>query len=340
MAIYIHIGGAKTGSTAIQKMLYLNRPILRKNNFIYHHFNRKDSHELALALGFGVLKNKRVFPKLKINKEKLLSHFLKGLNAKKNHIISSEVFTIAPTQESVNELFETLKSHEVKIVYYVRNQIEQTSSAYHQLVKEGYPHPANVFAQNHTTDIKENLEYFLQHLPQKNFIVRYYHYDSFFNSNIFDDFITALGLQNLIKSLKHPDYKENNQSLPKNCTEVLRLCNQKFPKKYEYFYKELSNLNLKEINPSEYYSEEKQLDLFKNFDTQIKWLKATFTNHNFPEKIEEKNRINQIYSGLDIDGFIPIFMGLIQKKQPVIERLETDLLDYINLKKTKTNEKN
>lgn len=330
MKVYIHIGGAKTGSTAIQKMLFQNANVLLRNNYVYHHFNRKDSHELALALGFGQTKTKRLFPNIKIDEKETINHLKTRLTTDKNHIISSEVFSIATTKTGVEKLIALFKEFEVVIVYYLRNQAEQTESAYQQLVKEGYTNTIEVFAKNHKISFKNNLGFFKEFVPSDNFIIRYYERENFIDNNLFADFLTSIDLHDLKSKIRFPKKSETNQSLSKDCTEILRVCNAKLPDLKTKIYNDLERLSQKDKDQFDYFSENEKNVINAKFNEELSWVKDTFLEKNSTQTFTTTKQEKKQYEGLQVRGLSKVFMGLLKGNHQKLKNIETELEDYLN----------
>lgn len=329
MKVFIHIGGAKTGSTAIQKMLFRNTNLLLKHDYVYHHFNRKDSHELALATGFGITKSKRLFSILKINQTQIFNHLKTRLDPTKNHIISSEVFSIATTKNAVETLLGLFTEFEVQIIFYLRNQADQTASAFQQLVKEGYAKPVEIFSTNHKVDLSNSLGSFLELLSPQNFTLRPYESQYFENQNLFDDFLKCIELDGS-KKISKPSKSESNQSLSKDCIEVLRYCNVKFPNQTKKFLKELESLKISDDDDLQYLPNSKKEEINKEFSHQIEWLKQKLPgkiNHDF---ITTEKENKPLYQGLEISGFSKVFIASLNSNMGKLKKVEQDLDNYLN----------
>ena len=71
--IYIHIGNFKTGSTSLQRFLYLNRNKLKTHNFqmIYEkNFFRGTINNLRLFQYFDKFQEQKIIKYLKLNNKK------------------------------------------------------------------------------------------------------------------------------------------------------------------------------------------------------------------------------------------------------------------------------
>lgn len=130
--LFIHIGGHKTGSTAIQEHLKYNSKFLKKKSFYY--FNTYESEN------FNRLINEQNLKKKKIYFNKFFSQITK---IRYNNIVISRGSLSGNIEYKYNdaEIFaEFLKEfkklgYKVKIIYFVRDPIPFIISSYFQLKK-------------------------------------------------------------------------------------------------------------------------------------------------------------------------------------------------------------
>jgi len=131
-SLYIHIGTHKTGSTAIQSFLTLNKNIMQEFGVLYP--NKSENHYL-------ITKELREKEKPFLDKETQLYKIFSEIREKKSnkYIISSEGFC-----ESDKILIPRLKDalkffaidFETKIIVYLRPQVSWFESSYQQIVKD------------------------------------------------------------------------------------------------------------------------------------------------------------------------------------------------------------
>jgi hypothetical protein len=133
--VLLHFGADKTGSTAIQNMLYENRQGLPKSGLFYHDprllhntIQSGNGQELYLRLREGATS---------FEVKEILSNLIEF---GKLSIISCEGFSDL-SKENLNTLFESLDQLDIefKILMYIRNPVDYYMSAYSQAVKRhGY----------------------------------------------------------------------------------------------------------------------------------------------------------------------------------------------------------
>lgn len=140
----LHIGAPKTGSTAIQRMLFDNRAELLSRGVLYPDASLRGfgHHDLAFLLGGG-------YPHWATPQPRPLSDLAQDLRAEvaahraATVVVSSENFFLYPDPAALRDLlqFAGLTSNDhVEVLCYVRRQDEAYSSWYNQTVKaQGNP---------------------------------------------------------------------------------------------------------------------------------------------------------------------------------------------------------
>lgn len=133
--VLLHFGANKTGSTAIQNMLYENRQVFSELGLFYH-----DSRILhnSIQSGNGEEINLRLREgATHFEIKKLLTPLIK---VEKLSIISCEGFS-SLSRDHLNTLYESLEQLDIefKILMYIRNPIDYYMSSYSQALKRhGY----------------------------------------------------------------------------------------------------------------------------------------------------------------------------------------------------------
>jgi hypothetical protein len=167
--IYLHIGIGKTGTTSIQLNLLNNYNKLLKMNILYPetgitHFG----HHLLAHLGA-----EKMTKEIHIRYKNLIKE-IETANCD-NIIISSENF-IYMKPEYIKEISEYFSEYNVKIIFYIRKQLELFESTYLEWLKVGKEHYGSVpdFFNMH----KNSFDFSYKILPwekyfnKKSFIVR------------------------------------------------------------------------------------------------------------------------------------------------------------------------
>lgn len=128
--LYIHVGNFKTGSTLIQKFLFLNKKFLNKKNIgtIYEkqNFFKYNINNYLLFKYFEKLDEKKIFEYLKKNKFKHL-------------IVSSEYFsTLSLDKKKIRFIKDAVHKlgYQPKIIFFYRRGFSYFYSFYTELLKQ------------------------------------------------------------------------------------------------------------------------------------------------------------------------------------------------------------
>jgi hypothetical protein len=129
--VLIHVGFGKTGSTAIQNMLYSNRKQLSTNGISY-----VDSQELVGNVQSGNIGSIFQYLQNKPDKSELADLLSPHLIEEKLNILSNELLADLPTSR-LELLFECLSDLDIefKLLAYIRSPLNWYISAYNQMVK-------------------------------------------------------------------------------------------------------------------------------------------------------------------------------------------------------------
>ncbi len=128
--IYIHVGFGKTGTSAIQKVFFQNREQLKSIGCLY-----PITGEIFTAhYNLSVLGEEEMDTKTINLYEKLLVE-IKNSNC--NIIVLSSEQFIFLKELYVKQISEFLKDFDVKIIFYIREQIKLIESTYLQWLKAG-----------------------------------------------------------------------------------------------------------------------------------------------------------------------------------------------------------
>jgi len=144
----LHIGAPKTGSTALQKFLAMNRESLRRLGLDYPDVSLRGygHHDLAFLVGGG-------YPAWATPQERTLEALARELADKVADspmvALSSENFYLLPNPRGVAQLLEQagIRVGGVRVIVYLRRQDEAHLSWYNQAVK----------AQGYTGTVAENI---------------------------------------------------------------------------------------------------------------------------------------------------------------------------------------
>ena len=189
--IVFHIGGGKTGSSALQNFLDVNFKLLEKYGFSYENrLNISSIYEITSGNGhflFDLLKNDVV------TDEQLDHAILSYLGHSKNGICSSEFLSLLNEREwnLIQQSCDRLDIN-YKIIIYIRNLIPYIYSSYSQAVKRGgEDRSIYEFSLSVTWQHLDTLRILHNSIEADRITV--FHYDSL-NGNIVQHFLGAIGI--------------------------------------------------------------------------------------------------------------------------------------------------
>jgi hypothetical protein len=194
----IHIGGQKSGSSAIQGYLFFNRYTLKKQGLVY------------LDENFGNDMSKAISHNRMLSSLKDLSHKEIGVNAKNlyeqskdNIIFSSEgLCRMKDVAVFADKFSEYKEMYDVKIVIYIRNQVELLYSGWQQWgILQGLDFEAWVekaLLQNRA-NWQTIISCWASSFGTENMKIKVYHPDNLRDKDIVADFIERTDIP-LVKS--------------------------------------------------------------------------------------------------------------------------------------------
>lgn len=324
--LYLHIGTHKTGSSALQAFLLLNKENLKEHGFEYPSYNSKfELFQTSNGNGYKFCSHTPAFSSKDRDRE---IKILKKIN--KNIIISCEDFFHSPLND-----FRLLKKHfkKVIVIAYLRRQDKFFQSAVLQMIKSDKC--TDIFDYGH-----ENYAYYSKKLdslntlfPVENIVVRPYETDQFTEKSIFADFLNILGLR-FNNSYKLPE-KIINPSLNRNYAELKRLCN-----KLPFDVKEIRNVFTNpfwklsvEENAGEkkeatnIFSPKKRLEIIKKYEEDNVYVAKKYLNRPdgtlFKEPYPEEQENWGEYKGLDLETVVKGLGYVIMEQAKKIDYLES-----------------
>jgi len=210
--IFIHIGTHKTGTSAIQDFLVLNRKALSKQGVLYPQKTRRDYFEIR--------EGQTIVPVEKFKHYEKLVRLVR--NKDKHVILSNEDFCLMLDPFLVKEAIGS--GVETVIICYLRRQDNFVQSYYNQKVKHsGHYKDIMVYQPPATLDYYELLGRWAGVFGKENIIVRPYEKQQFIDQDLIVDFLTLVGLEwsGTFKRLK----KNANPRLPAESIEYMRCIN-------------------------------------------------------------------------------------------------------------------
>ena len=226
--LFIHIGKHKTGTTAIQNFLSINREELKKHSILYP--GKNENH---CSVAKELQKNEKSFLDQKSNTYEIFSEIVKNIDKYQKFILSSEGFS-ENEDRVIPRLIQTINyfklNLQVKIIIFFRQQHTYLESAYQQEVKDEKRRMAITFEEM----IKQEIQYdFLDYYSilnkwsvsfEKENIISSQYYPKQHKTKIYTDFVNILELPVDFKYLI-PSRSKSNIGLTKNNIELIRWFN-------------------------------------------------------------------------------------------------------------------
>ena len=315
--LFVHIGMPKTGSSAIQAFLTLNKTFLGSNNFSYPN---DTGFKQAFQTSAGNVAEMRQWI-IKNNTNKLEN--ILRLTSCQNIILSSEILFVA-LKNHPREFAEYFKDKNIKIICYVREINELLESCINQQVKNHY-----LVNYKNIDKIIQSFDYFnclvdaLKYLPRECFIIRKYG-DAYYDT-IYKDFFDVIGIE-LDDSVVYPE-KHVNPSFNRDALEFRIILNKSFfgrdDVKVKYRINGLLAAYSVEQGDSkrfELLTEQERKEISKNFEA----IEKKFIHEFFAGKLKKlfTHKANKT---------IP-YKGLIESKtDAILAYIKTQDLDMFNL---------
>ncbi len=312
--IYFHIGGRKTGTTAIQKFLSLNREQLKKMDCLYPGSPVEVHHEITHAMMDSSVQE--------IKSNTVIQKYINEIERTEctRIIISAE--GLESLAGKVPVLKEAFSGYAIKIIFYVRRQDDRIESNYNQAVKEISYRSPHTFTQFLGNGYKNILDYYEVLLPWRdafgieNIIVRCYEKEQL-NKDIYQDFLQAAGL-NMDTTFIFPKGIVN-PSLDWDLIEMIRLLNIKFPddkKLFTYTVNNLEKINMNYKTTSRrLLSPQQRHQLIELYNDSNQKVAREFLGREngilFYAPLPDLNEPWQAYESLTVEKIVPIFTQLM-----------------------------
>ncbi|MFZ2967445.1 MAG: hypothetical protein WA080_00150 [Sulfuricurvum sp.] len=295
--LWIHAGGSKTGSSALQNFFEFNTDFLNSQGFAYTNKSGVQK-EGDIGSGNGMLLF-GFFMNNTLSKEELSDVLLSYFESSLSNALCSSEFLQYLTEESVLMIIDVAQENfiEVKWIYYIRNAVSFFVSAYDQLIKR-HGEWRNILetSQERSWDHLQSLKLFSKVIPKDNLYVHSYELSK---SKLIAHFMDVLGVkleQDIIQ--KKVNVQRVNRSLTLQERELLRRINKEFGDKYST---EISD-KLIYKNPdlvSEYEWDDSLIKhLADRYHNDIKWVNDTFFNGLSVIKIYDDSLIEKSNSTL------------------------------------------
>ncbi len=204
--LFIHIGPPKTGTTAIQRCLCINKKILDEHGLHYIdtlRYCHGGHNPLVMALhykryGTHIDDDSMCYGKMH---EKYLYELSSEVNRNKNRspIISSELIPMLGKDE-VDDLLSLFPPLKTKVIYYVRNFRDLLTSFVSQIIRNQHLYSVDdritsiyCHVESFVDNCKKCLDIWSDKIGRENIIFRKYDVKYFPKGNICHDFLHAIG---------------------------------------------------------------------------------------------------------------------------------------------------
>ena len=213
--IYIHIGHPKTGTSAIQALMHLNKDLLFKNKYIYTHCSDfSQPYQTSSGNASFIVQN------ILENTPEIAAEIIeKSIKTNYNQVFSSEMLSLLLLDRKKRDCFyKIFKNHRFKIIIYLRDQVQYTESIYAQTVRN-HNNVENIddfFTNSKNINLFGSSKYaisdeecnnygihnfsnmvieLVDDIGIKNVCLKLYEKEQFIGGNIYSDFLECIGLK-------------------------------------------------------------------------------------------------------------------------------------------------
>jgi len=290
--LWLHAGGSKTGSSALQNFFAQHAIELEKHDFAYK--NAIFEHDVQITSGNG----QALFDYLENNpsREDLCEYILDFFGDCANAIISSEFFQYLSGQQI--SLLSTATSSvniQFKIIFFVRNPSSFFISAYDQLIKRHgeWRTVDEWLPDNKVFDHVFFLRAVTQVLPKSQIHVM--HYESV-SKNLIDVMLKTLRLDKKISAVTNINRKKIvNRSLTHSERKLMILANKKLGEQYSTELSDLLIYQSPDLTTEAVTLSQDSIDLLiTRFQDDVDWVNAQFFNSQPILAIEAAKSNNQV----------------------------------------------
>ncbi|MGZ8096651.1 MAG: hypothetical protein ACXWUD_10465 [Methylosarcina sp.] len=274
--LFIHAGGAKTGSSALQNFFHINASQLESFGFAYENrLHIEHQHEIGSAN--GMLLYEMIASPTSTDDE--IDHMMSSYFGRCDNAICSSEFFAELGPIGWQRLYESSirLGVKLKVIFYVRNVIPFLLSAYDQIIKRHGGHESfDEWVSKATWQHGRSLKIIAAALPESS--IQVLHYDHV-RTHLIRDFLDTLGVDASFKVDLKDRKRQVNRSLTNEEREALRTVNKVLGAAYS---KELSEL-LIYANPNAKgepasYNKSTADSLLDRFNNEVDWVNNTFFN--------------------------------------------------------------
>ncbi|MDY6836680.1 MAG: hypothetical protein SWH78_01790 [Thermodesulfobacteriota bacterium] len=249
MKCYLHIGTEKTGSTAIQRFLYLNRNVLARCGCLYTTSSGSASNRALPVAAYNSNRRDDFTQKQAIHDDQTLKMYQKSVVKALSQelaqlrtlfdvncvVFSSEhIHSRLRTMEELDRLNRILRGlgfDLIVVIVYLREPADAATSLYSTAVKCGAtdrrpPPPDNEYYRN-LCDHRSTLLRYRDKFGPDAVVPRLYDRSEFINGSIIEDFMDAIGVDVPFAQCILP--RRENPRLSATGLELLRRINERIP---------------------------------------------------------------------------------------------------------------
>ena len=361
--LVIHIGMPKTGSTALQYFLYLNRDKLERHGWCYPLL----AEELSDVNGAssGVTNGNFFYEDDHYGYHSDFDMDSDGWNKKwacvqkhlenKNVILSSEAFFRYGTEKLLTYAMQ--RFHNVKVIVYLRRQDKVVESFYNNRIKDGvydgtFHDYLDLYSVKEVCQYLSKLDSISRITGKENLIVRVYEKQQFYGKkhSIEDDFLSVLHFDKEID--RWADCGTQNPSLYGNYNEIRKIFNSlhgiapaldREIEDWEYndLFMQVSNFFHKDKEERGYFKTEERIAFLEQFASDNKQIAKEYLNREdgilfYDDRMDYPLHENSQYDSFERD-MIRIFSAMIciqnQKMRICMQNYETMKEKYNQLVK-------
>jgi hypothetical protein len=205
--LYLHIGMAKTGTSALQYFFDSNPDQLNEQGVIYPKTGQYDDYSHH-NIPFSLAKNAHKVALSRAGQVSLLNSLNEEIKDYPRVLLSSECF---PMLGNHDLFLEFLSQYEVKIICYLRRQDLFVESHYKQVVADPASPNLHYKIQSHVAKLHKTMAYFpllWRWAKLGSLIIRPYEREYFVDGNIFSDFGNTIDVK-IDKSFVFPNENIN-----------------------------------------------------------------------------------------------------------------------------------
>ena len=338
--IYLHIGMPKTGTSSIQKYLFLNKDLLEERGVLFRRMpweyvdstRRRNAHFLFKRIyDENGKQNPQAFKERLEEGWKIIDSWLE---ASDNIILTDEaLWNMVCNRDVLEETMERCQKRNVRLVViaYLRSQDDFVESYYAQKIEEGWNYPRwgdkyfRKMIKDFELDYQEELEKVEGIVGRENMIIRIFDRDAFVGGSIIDDFLSAIGVDDTegFEELE----EEANITLTPDIVEIKRYMNRLLEGNYyakqnedwPMLRKLVKDTCLRTLSNSEkmtYFTDESRAEFMGRFVEENRWVARRFFDRDelFPKKdsdrkIYEYSIKNQVNALADMIGTLYMDFG-------------------------------